>query len=122
MAVVRTIPQVTLAAGLHVFGPDTIPADRSQFLFTFNQVSWPYTGGLAITFTCDVSLDGGVTWVNPPQTETVNDDPIPARRGFPANQFRFAFTLPGVGISGRQIRLSALFEKSLTLSGSVSAN
>lgn len=116
-----TIPQTTLPAGPLVFGPVTVDNTVSQYVLTLNQIGWPFAGDLAFTYSCDVSLDGGVTWLNPPPSSgDVWDLPVPARHGQPANQFIIACSIPPG--TGRRIRFSATLSKSLTVSGSLVAN
>jgi len=123
MATVATIPQTTVAAGARTFGPASINSAVSQFLITITQVSWPHAGDQAFSYVCDVSLDGGVTWLNPaPSSGTVADAIVPARNGSTLNTFKIGCDIPGAGNANRRIRLTTVFSKSLTISGTIAAN
>ena len=122
MAVIAVIPQTTIAAGPLKFGPGPVSSAASQFVITVVQVAWPNVGELAFDYVCDVSLDGGATWVNPPPAGgNVFDTMVPARFGRPAGQFKIACSIPGVGNANRKIRFSVVFAKSITLSGTLEA-
>jgi hypothetical protein len=123
MATVVTIPQTTVPAGPLTLGPANVNSTVKQYVLTVNQIAWPNAGDLAFTYQCDVSLDSGATWINPPPSAgNVYDVAVPAKFGNPANQFKIVCDIPGVGNANRKIRFTANFAKSLTVSGTLAAN
>lgn len=116
-----TIPQATVSAGGHTFGPSAvINSAISQFLIVLNQISWSNAGDLAITYSADYSLDGGTTWAAS-ASGNIFDVPIPSKRGNVADQIVIACTIPGIGNANRKVRLVTTFAKTLTVSGSLEA-
>jgi hypothetical protein len=123
MSIVFTLAQTAVPVGPRTLGPASVGAGVSQYVMTINQIAWPNAGDLAFTYSCDVSLDGGATWINPaPSSGDIFDSNVPARRGNPANQFKIACDLPGVGNPNRKVRFVANFAKGLTISGTLEAN
>jgi len=121
MATISTIPQMSLAAGEHDFGPFNVASNVSQYVITLNQISWPNAGDLAFDYSCDVSQDNGQTWATV-SSGNVFDNAIPAKFGNPAGQFKIVCDIPGVGNNKRDIRFASIFAKTLTISGTLAAN
>lgn len=122
MAVIATVPQTTLPAGPVTIGPGAVAAAAKQYIMTVVMIGWPNAGDKAFDYVCDVSLDGGATWIaHPPSSGDVWDIAVPALRGQPANQFKITCDIPDQGNANRRIRLTAILTKPLTISGTLEA-
>lgn len=120
MAIILTIPQVTLPVGPGSRTSPAIPAGAVEYVIHLQQVGWPHVGDKAFDFVCEVALDG----VNfqPLCSGDVSDASVPSRNGSTLDSFNIAVgPIPGVGTVGRKLRFSWDFAKSLTISGTLSA-
>jgi len=113
-----TIPSTDMTVGVHNFGPFNVATGKTQYDLEILQVGWPYTGGLAFSFSCDYSTDGGNTWI-PSTLGDVDDLPIPSKWSRPANVIRIVCSIGGTGV--RKVRLQSTWAKALTISGTISA-
>ena len=87
---------------------------------TMKQVGWPLTGGKAFDYQMEVALDG-VTFKNLCSGD-VYDLPITLIDGTPTDTFNMTVgPIPGVGLTTRKLRLSWVFAKALTISGTMQA-
>jgi hypothetical protein len=119
MATLFTLPQTTMTPGEHDFGPFNVAGSVNQYVITLTQVGWPGAGDTAFSYSCDVSLDNGTTWISE-AANTVLDNPIPAKFGNPANTMKIVCNIRGSG--ARRVRMLTNWAKSLTISGTIAAN
>lgn len=115
MATVLTVPQTTIPKGAGVFTSGVLAAAGAEVRMNFTQVSWPLAGDVAMTYTVDLSQDGGATWA----MLCFGDVSDVAN---PGNAFIFGCPLPGAGNANRKVRVSYDFKKALTVSGSLQVN
>lgn len=109
MTTVITLPQTAIPLGPGAIGSGLIASSASQLSATLVQVGWPLAGGVAITYTLDYSNDSGATW------RQISNGDISDKLG----TLLFGCDLPSVGSSTRKVRLSYVFVKALTVSGTV---
>jgi hypothetical protein len=122
MTVVATLPQTTVPAGPGSLTSGVLAASAAIYIAKLQQVTWPHAGDKAFDYVCDVSLDGGATWLaQPPSSGDVYDGAIPSRNGSTADQIVIACQLPDVGNANRKLRLSYNLAKALTVSGTLEA-
>lgn len=121
MSVLRSVPQTTFPIGRTLIGPDNIPGNVDQYVFTVHQFAWPNLGDLAFHYDAQASVDGGNTWASMTAGD-LNDVMVPAKFGNPANQFKIACDIPGLSQGNRQVQIILDFAKSVTLDIQVDAN
>lgn len=123
MALILTVPQTNLPAGTQTFTSGAIDPTLQGFTITIIQGAWPFAGDKAFDAKLDCSLDGGTTWLGVSGLD-VTDAPFPLnKQGGTTNTATWnASPLPGIGTSGRLLRMTLTLAKPLSIGGSVNAN
>ncbi len=121
MSVLRNVPQTDYPIGQTIIGPDNVPGNINQYVFTAVQNNWPNAGDRAFNYVIQVSQDGGTTW-DAQTADSIDDIIIPPKFGRPGGQFNIVCDIPDKSQGVRKVRCVFDFFKPITMTINVDGN